>query len=42
MAIYDMAARDTLTSEPLQKVRGFYQFTPQITALERTVLERTD
>ena len=39
-ALYDMDARDTLQSEALQKVRGFYQFTPQITALERTVLER--
>jgi hypothetical protein len=42
MALYDMDARDTLTSEALQKVRGFYQFTPQITALERTVLERVE
>jgi hypothetical protein len=42
MAIYDMDARDTLQSEALQKVRGFYQFTPQVTMLERTVLERMD
>jgi len=40
MALYDMDARDTLESEALQKVRGFYEFTPQVTALERTVLER--
>ena len=39
-ALYDLDARDTLQSEALQKVRGFYQFTPQIAALERTVLER--
>jgi hypothetical protein len=42
MALYDMDARDTLQSEALQKVRGFYQFTPQIMALERTVLERVE
>jgi hypothetical protein len=40
MAVYEMDARDTLRSEPLQRVRGFYQFTPQVTTLERTVLER--
>jgi hypothetical protein len=40
MAIYDMDARETLQSEALAKVRGFYEFTPQVTALERTVLER--
>jgi len=40
MAIYDMDARDTLQSEALAKVRGFHQFTPQVTTLERTVLER--
>jgi hypothetical protein len=42
MALYDMADRDTLQSEALAKVRGFYQFTPQIATLERTVLERID
>jgi len=42
MALYDMDARDTLESEALAKVRGFYQFTSQIEALERTVLERVD
>jgi hypothetical protein len=42
MALYDMADRDTLQSEELAKVRGFYQFTPQIETLERTVLERVD
>ena len=42
MALYDMDDRDTLESEALAKVRGFYQFTPQITAIERTVLERVD
>jgi hypothetical protein len=42
MALYDMDARDTLSSDALAKVRGFYQFTPQVTTLERTVLERAD
>lgn len=42
MALYDMDARDTLESEALARVRGFYQFTPQVTTLERTVLERAD
>jgi len=42
MAIYDMAARDTLESEALARVRGFAQFTPQVPTLERTVLERID
>jgi hypothetical protein len=40
LALYDMDARDTLESEALAKVRGFYQFTPQVLTLERTVLER--
>jgi hypothetical protein len=42
MALYDMDARDTLESEALARVRGFYQFTEQITTIERTVLERVD
>ncbi len=40
LALYDMDDRDTLQSEALAKVRGFYQFTPQVLTLERTVLER--
>jgi hypothetical protein len=40
MALYDMDARDTLASDALARVRGFYRFTPQVTTLERTVLER--
>lgn len=42
LAVYDMHDRDTLESEALAKVRGFYEFTPQVTAIERTVLERVD
>lgn len=40
IATYDMRRRDVLESEAIARVRGFGPFTPWVTAIERTVLER--
>ncbi|WP_033295401.1 hypothetical protein [Amycolatopsis jejuensis] len=38
LATYDMADRDVLDSDALARVRGFDEFTPQVTIRQRTVL----